>query len=412
VNLTSGLRDLEAAQIVDAIADAAARWSDADFPPRVRAARAIGERLQYAEPVVDYALDKLFGAITRESLRATIAGELGSLEALDGFVSRAGRPDVRYAGFDLVAIVSSDTTIGVAVPPLVFAACAKSRIAVKDRSDLLVAAFVETLAEERSEFGAAIAAENWGGHEDPEAGAHLSNADVVVAFGGAEALRAIRARCKPDARFVPFGHRTSAGYVARETLNDEQATRDCAFAAARDALLYDGGGCLSLHTLFVENDGRCSVSSFRRCLIDALDAEAVTFPSAFERLTPAAAAIRDAANFRQSQGSGSSYTGRASPHLLLFDPPLEEPPPLTPRTLAMYGVDGPGDALAFIGRHELPLEALAVCGAERPDVLEMAAATGAARIARLGQLQAPPLTAEHGGFGRILPFVRAISRER
>ena len=412
MKVSHGLRNLTATQIVDAIADAAARWSDADFPPRVRVARAIGERLQYTEPVVDYALDKLFGTITRESLQATIAGELGSLEALDGFVSRAGRPDVRYAGFDSVAIVSSDTTIGVAIPPLVFAACAKSRVAVKDRSDSLVAAFIATLAEERSEFGAALAAGHWGGHEDPEALAHLSNADVVVAFGGAEALPTIRARCKPDARFVPFGHRTSAGYVARETLNDERATRDCAFAAARDALLYDGEGCLSLHALFVESGGRCSVDNFRRSLIDALDAEAITFPSAFEQLPPAALALRDAANFRQSQGSGSSYAGQTSPHLLLFDPPLEELPPLTPRTLAVYGVDGPGDALAFVCRHELPLEAFGVCGAERPDVLEMTVASGAARIARLGELQAPPLTAEHGGSGRILPFVRAISRER
>ena len=116
------LRELKAAQIVDAIAGAAERWRDTDFPPRVRATRAVMERLAYTEPVVDYALDRLFGAIARDALRATIAGELGSLDALDDFVARQGRPDVRYAGLDLVTIISSDTTIGVAIPPLVFAA--------------------------------------------------------------------------------------------------------------------------------------------------------------------------------------------------------------------------------------------------------------------------------------------------
>jgi len=90
----------------------------------------------------------------------------------------------------------------------------------------------------------------------------------------------------------------------------------------------------------------------------------------------------------------------------------ELPPPLSPRTLAVYEVDGPADALAFVRRHALPLEAFALCGADRPDVLAAAVASGATRIARLGTLQAPVLTGEHGGVGRILPFVRAISKDR
>ncbi|MBD5604500.1 MAG: hypothetical protein IAI48_05355, partial [Candidatus Eremiobacteraeota bacterium] len=141
------MRGLRAAQIVDAIADAAARWRDADFPARVRTTRAIVARTGYTEPVVDFALDRLFESIERRSLGATIAGELGSLAALDGFVHREGRPDVYFRGVDRVAIVSSDTTIGVAVAPLVFALCAKAHVTVKDRDDELVTAFAATLAE-------------------------------------------------------------------------------------------------------------------------------------------------------------------------------------------------------------------------------------------------------------------------
>ena len=109
---------LPAHRIVVALADAAARWRNADFPPRVRVTRALMTRLGYSEPVVDYALDRLFEDVTRESLEAVIESELGSLAALDGFVARAGRPDVFFRGVGRAAIVSSETTIGVALPPL------------------------------------------------------------------------------------------------------------------------------------------------------------------------------------------------------------------------------------------------------------------------------------------------------
>src|ERR1700691_12991 len=50
---------LDATSAIHAIADAAQRWSDADFPPRVRVTAAISRRTTYAIPIVDYALDRL-----------------------------------------------------------------------------------------------------------------------------------------------------------------------------------------------------------------------------------------------------------------------------------------------------------------------------------------------------------------
>jgi hypothetical protein len=67
---STALRALPARTIVRAIADAAERWTDADFPPRVRATAAIEERLGYTTPVVDYALDRLFRGITSDALTA------------------------------------------------------------------------------------------------------------------------------------------------------------------------------------------------------------------------------------------------------------------------------------------------------------------------------------------------------
>ena len=380
----------------------------------MRTTRALIERTGYTEPVVDYALDALFEDIDERALRDAIAGELGSLEALDGFVARTGRPDVRYAGVGLAAIVSSDTTIGVALPALAFALCAGCRTIVKDRTDLLLAAFAETLAEERAELGERIEIAVWDGADGVASRARLGDADTVVAYGRTETLAQIRALLRPDARFVPFGHRTSAGYVARESLADEGAARAAARGAARDALLYDGEGCLSIHALFVERGAAIEPRAFARIVTAAFDEAAIEFPAGYAELDPATAAYRRAAAFRAAQGAGELFAGVVAPHLIVLDPPPSDPPPLFRRTLAIYSVDGAEDALAFVRRHGVPLEAVAFDRASfavpRADLEAFALASGASRVATLGDAQRPPLGGEHGGAGRILPFVRAIYR--
>jgi len=396
---------------IAAVADAAARWRDADFPPRVRATRAIERRTGYTEPVVDYALDALFGTLDAATLHATIAGELGAVEALDDFVARAGRPDVRYRALAKAMLVSSDTTIGVAIPALAFALCAGCDVAVKDRDDRLVAAFAASIAEERSELRERIATAVWDGATSAGAeSAGLGAADVVVAYGGDAALAAIRPRVRVDARFVAYGHRTSIGYVTRETLADAAALHAAAAGAARDALLYDGEGCLSAHALFVESDAPTSVASFARIVAAACDAAAIEFPAGYDDPDGAVVAYRRAALYRAAQGTGAAYAGSRAPHLVVLDPPGDEPPPLLRRTLAVYSVASPAVADAFLRRHRVPLEGVALSSFARADVLAFASASGAARLARLGTLQRPPLGGEHGGAGRILPFVRAIYR--
>jgi len=237
----------------------------------------------------------------------------------------------------------------------------------------------------------------------------LAVSDVVVAFGGPESLRAIRAQTPPDGRFVPFGHRTSAGYIARESLVDTERARACALGAIRDALLYDGEGCLSLHVLFVERDGDVSIDRFVALAREALEATALEFPAGSDELSPPTSIARNAARFRASQRGGAVIAGAAQ-GLLLIDPPQEELPPLVPRALALYPVGGADEALGFLRRHALPLVGFATNDAGRADILGLAVASGASQIARLGTLQAPSLAGEHGGVGRILPFVRAITK--
>jgi hypothetical protein len=385
------LRDVPARTIVNAVADAAERWYDADFPLRVRATAAIEARLGYTEPVVDYALDRLFAGITRDTLGAAIADELGSLDALDGFVERPGRPAAWARGVERAAIVSSDTTIGVAIAPLAFALCAKCCVTVKDRSDALVAAFAETLAEELPPIAHALDVHAWPGGDADFEEAAFGSAGTVVAFGGADALRAIRARCAPGATFVPFGHRASAGYVARDA-----GAAEAAAGVARDSLLYDGDGCLSLHLLFVEGDAL----AFARELARACAATTIEFPPGTRG--PGRAA------FRAANGDGAVLRAPDGAWTIVVDPPRTDVPTFGGGVIPVLTVTGIDDAGDYVAAHNIPLQALGIAGSV--DVRRAAERLGAVRIAPAGTLQDPPAAGHHGGRARIADFVRWVDR--
>jgi Acyl-CoA reductase (LuxC) len=403
------LTDRPVRSIVRAIAGAAERWSDGDFSPRVRLLDAVAARTGYSHPVVEYALDRIFFSLDERSIQATIARELGSLDALDGFVERGSLPRARALPLGSVCIVSSRTTIGVALVPAIFALCAKCDVLVKDRDDGLVAAFFSTLREELDEFESAAHAKSWDGRNDAE---DLRTFDGVVAFGSDATLAQIRSGLAPLARFVPYGSKASAGYVGRDALTTETAARTVARGAARDLVLYESEGCLSLHALFVERGGAVTVAAFATLLAAEIERAAVEFPPGTRSAHAGArlAQRRDLAAFRAASGSGAVYSDANASYLAVLDPPASEPPAFLPRALGIHAVDAPSEAAAYLERHRIPLEAVAIAGA-RADIVALAVAAGAARIAAFGDLQSPALGGYHGGRPRIAEFVRWIADE-
>ncbi|MGA8474997.1 MAG: acyl-CoA reductase [Candidatus Cybelea sp.] len=394
--------------IVAAIASAAARWRDPRFPTRERARDAVSARTTYSPPHVEYALDSLFATLRNDSIETIIADELGCLDVLDGFTNRPGRGRVRALPIGRVCIISSRTTIGVAILPAIFALSAKCSVCIKDREDGLAAAFFATVAEELGELSDCFGAQAWDGKKDA---VKLAGFDAIVAFGGDSALAEIANQLPFQARLIAYGSKASAGYVTREALDDETTVLAMAHRAARDLVLYESQGCLSLHALFVERGGVISPARFGEQLAAAIAEAAAEFPigSRSARQLARLAEARDLATFRAA-GEQRVYAGEAAEFLVVVDPPLEEPPLFLPRAIAVRSVDRPDEAAAYLHRQRITLEALAV-ERHRPDVLEMATQTGAVRIARFGTLQNPPLTGFHGARPRIADFVRWIADE-
>ncbi len=406
----NALRAVPARGIVRAVADAAARWADADFPPRVRLLDRVVERTGYTAPVVEYALDQLFGSLSADAIEATIVGELGSLEVLDGFALRPGRPRARALSAGSVCVISSRTTIGVAIVPALFALCAKCDVLVKDREDGLVRAFFETLAQELDEFREAARAQSWEGESDA---INVGTFDAIVAFGSDATLARIAASTQGSTRFIGFGSRASIGYVAREELRDVAHAKSIAAGAARDLVLYETEGCLSLHALFVERGGAVDPAEFTRLVAQEVERASVEFPPGLRdaRASARIASARNLAAFRSAAGTGSVFSDARGSYLTVLDPPESEPPAFLPRAIALHAVDNPSDAITYLARHDVPVEAVAIAG-KREDLRTMAIEIGAHRIARFGDLQRPPLGGNHGGRARIADFITWITDER
>ncbi len=398
---------LRARQIVRAIADAATRWHDADFPPRVRVLDGICARTGYSVPVVEYALDALFGSIGEAALVETIARELGTLDVLDRLTPRGDGMSAQALPVGTACIISSRTTIGVAIVPAVFALCAKNAVVVKDREDGLVRAFFDTLAQEHDAFAEAATARVWSG-----ASQDLGEYDAIAAFGSDDTLREIRAQTSIHARFIGFGAKASAGYVTREALGDERTLRGVLEAAARSFVLYDTEGCLSPHVMFVERSAHCPPERVAELLAAATERAGVEFPPGKREASVDAALLqaRSLAAFRAASGQGRLFSDERGSFLIVLDPPLDEPPLFLVRALAVYAVDSTADARRYLQHHGVTLEALAAPSA-RADVVELASALGASRVTPFHGMQRPMLGGNHGGRPRIVDFVRWITVE-
>lgn len=395
---------LGAADVIHAVAGAARRWTDADFPPRVRATNAIAARTGYSSPVVEFAIDRLFRPLEARQIERVVVDELGSIDALDRFVEHDGTRRRAYP-LGRVVVVSSQTTIGVALLPAIYALCAKCSVLVKDREDALVAAFFQTLTEEMPELADFATARSWKGGEDAQNDRDLMLADGLVAFGRDRTLTSLRAALRPNARFIGYGHRASIGYVERTALRDDADAGAAARGAARDLVLYDGEGCMSLHALFVERGGAIEPERFAQMLLEAVAQASVEFPPG--TLDRRVATYCTGATFRAATGRGSVLRTTDASATIVIDPPLGEAPPFLPRILPLYAIDEPQECEEYVRSHGLPLEAFAVA---RPSetLAELAAAIGAVRVPLLGEMQAPSPSLHHGGRSRIADFVRWV----
>lgn len=261
------------------LADAAARTCELARGEPYRSAIARLARL--SPSMVEHVLDGMLRGWSREALEGLLAAEFGGPAFPGAFADAPGRPGVRRRAVaeDVVFHVFAANVPGVGVTAAIRALLVGSAVLAKAGrgGSLLPALFGRALAETDRELGTCYASTWWPGEDSAAEAAALERARLVVVYGGAAAVEAIRGRAAAGTRVVVHGPAVSVGILLREAVAPS-AVDETAAAAALAVATFDQRGCTSPVALLVEGGGESPVSAFRSALGRELHRLALALP--------------------------------------------------------------------------------------------------------------------------------------
>ena len=232
---------------VSALARMATRWRDPEYHVRRKAER---ENAGFPFSMIWQSLNPLLDSFSEEALWKLIESESArdiQGAVLIGHVIAANTPLLAWTSVARALLVQSASLVKLPSHPI--AAWAEY--------------FHASLREADNDLANLVCLCRWKGGEEALDEALCRSCDLIVAYGSDETIFALEKLCRPGS-LLDYGHRLSFGIVT--TGADWNAA---ARGFAKDTLLYDQGGCLSPHCLFVEGDAQ-NAASFAGLLAQAL----------------------------------------------------------------------------------------------------------------------------------------------
>ena len=411
-NARSYLKSRTVAEVAAAIDRAVARLLDRNDPWRQKAERLLPLVTGYDAEMVRLGLTGYLKTFRGPELRKFIAEDFANPTVLDDFQPMPKGGFARAFGPELLLHVWAGNVPGLPLWSLISGLLVKAGTVGKlpSAEPLFAGWFAQILAEIDPDLADCIAIVWWKGGDEATERAWLSRADTVVAYGGNDALEAVRARVPVTARFLPYGHKISFGMVARSALDAGKAGT-VARQAAYDVARYDQQGCYSPQTFFVERGGRVSPREFAGYLAHELDAIGSKFP---RRPLSMGEAGSVAAWRNAEETKGFADPSRA----LLGDPAgswavayTDAADGLCPcglnRTVTVVAVDRLADAVPGLAPYRAFLQTVGI--AASPEELFALAGTlgavGVTRLCALGRMTAPEAGWHHDGRFNLLDLV-------
>ncbi|MBI3802189.1 MAG: hypothetical protein HY282_00300 [Nitrospirae bacterium] len=397
-------------KIVDWI-DAAARcWVDPSDSIRQEAEQLLPRITGDSPGMIKWALDDLFKHLTRPVLLQFLEAEIGDPSLLDHFrLKPKGIGFSRAFGPRLAVHILPGNIPGTSVFSLVCSLLAKSSNLAKVSQDefLLPVLFARSLEKIRPDLSGSLAVLTWPNAQVDLTQTAFQKADLVIAYGGEETIKTLRAEIPPTTRAILHGHRLSLGVIARESISKESAEE-----AATDISLYDQRGCLSPHLYYVEEGGTASPVAFAQWLAQSLYVASYRLPKG---ITTSA----EAAEIQQLRGAIPLKGGQVFPSpsgidwTVLYDPdPHFSISPLA-RTIWIKPVRDLSDVPGHLEPLRPYLQAVGIAApqARQSELIFSLAQAGVNRICPIGKMQKPPLTWHHDGRFRLLDLLRFVDWE-
>lgn len=300
----------------------------------------------------------------------------------------------------VLALILAGNTPLLAWPTLHYAVLLGIRVFIKQSRDetIWTRHFVETLAEIDPEVAALLHLDLFPG-DDPRTRALVQDADAVIAYGGDEAIAALR-DITPDATpFQSFGHALSVGiWTGEDSYTEFNDSLTCAVEAtlgfAHDFLVYDQAGCLSLQAIFMQKSW---TDALREMLLEGINS--VVHPLCVPPRTDPAECrlVREARDLARMEGCEVFGDSELRWTLIIHPEACVLPAPVGRGVLHLIPLNAVAEFGRFLGSARGRLSCVGVAGELSEELRAAIAAEGVSRVCPAGQMQLPPLDWHNGG---------------
>lgn len=349
-------------------------------------------------------------------LQRFLAEDFANPAVLDRFQPSPKGGMTRACGPALLAHVWAGNVPGLPLWSLVSGLLVKAPSVgkVSSAEPLTAAVFARLLVEVEPRLAPALAVVWFRGGDVGCEQALFAQADTVLAYGGDATLAALRERLPAHVRWLPHGHKVSAGVISAAAL-DAQLMADTARDAAMDVVRHEQQGCYSAHTFYVVRGGQASPRDFAQALAGQLSALALRYPTPALSLEEAASIARWRQSIEMSAGAAGELLGSGDPGWSVAY--RDQASPLVPgvlhRSVEIHAVDTLADVPALLAprRQHLQTVGLAVDPEELHALAGALGDAGVTRLCGLGHMAAPEPGWHHDGRYSLLDLVRVVDIE-
>jgi Acyl-CoA reductase (LuxC) len=385
-----------AERMADALARAFTLWRSGNYARRREAVAAIAHSAGFSVATLDDSIDALLKPFTADALK--------SFAALIAESGRTDRPKT-------IGFITAGNVAGAGIHEIAIALIAGAQVIVKTASaePIFFAEFARTLAEIDPDAAARIEVVHWSRARTDLTAALIANCERVVAYGDDLTIESLH---RPNV--IGFGSRVSAAVVASGAIVPSRID-ELAEALARDVVLFEQLGCLSLHQVFVVSSADGPARDLAVRMSAALESLGKSMPPARIPVSDASQvrAVRERARWRAIAGEPVElFEGPALEWTLIFEPrgALHDSFRISPgfRTVHVTAVRNLVEFRQRVESVAGRIEAMAVAGddSEAAEIRATLATIGIPCVCAPGEMQSPPLDWRHGGAAFLDLMVR------
>ena len=426
------LKTMCVSDIVRVLDKATARLLDASDIYRQQLERLLPQATGFDAEMVRLNLNAYLHTFRGLQLQRFVAEDFANPKVLDEFQPRTQGGWTRALGPELLVHVWAGNVPALPMWSFVSGLLVKAGSIgkVSSAEPVFATLFAQLLAEVEPLWADCFAVVWWpsgAGHEHTA----FALADVVLAYGGNEALQAMQTHIPVTTRFLPHGHKLSLGMVSKAALSVRKGP-GVARQAALDVARYDQQGCYSPHVFYVQRGAQLSPQDFAQHLANELAVLQHKFPrrvlsleeaaqvGAWREAHELASLNHDAQRDTEHNSTGlnnTTYTvlgsGRGTSTVVYSDRALPLSAGPLNRCVLVVAVDTLDEVMPLITpqRDYLQTVGLAAAPEELLQLGERLGQAGVTRICALGAMTSPEAGWHHDGRFSLLDLVRMVDIE-